>query len=104
MKSVHSFLRIIGGLMAVHVLCLVALTVCRVIFYIANMPAEGVDGSLLPTAMLIGVKFDNLIACYVSALPILFVPVWALCTMHRPSYAGWMRRVIKGVTWYYGIT
>ena len=99
-----SYLRVLGYLVALHVLGLLALSACRIVLLIANLPAEGIDWSLLPTALLIGVKFDNLIASYVSALPFVFVCVWALCTMHRSSYARWMERVTKGLTWYYGIT
>jgi phosphoglycerol transferase MdoB-like AlkP superfamily enzyme len=99
-----SFLRVLGYLVALHVLGLLALTVCRVIFLLANMPAEGLDWTLMPTAMLIGVKFDNLIACYLSALPFIVVPVWALVTLHRADYTQQMQRVVKGVSWYYGIT
>lgn len=103
MKPMQSFLRVSGYLVALHALCLVALSLCRVIFCMANMPAEGIDWTLLPTAMLIGVKFDNLIACYISALPVLFVPIWALCTNYRPQYEVWMQRVTKALCWYYGI-
>ena len=99
-----SYLRVLGYLVVLHVLGLVALSACRVVLLIANMPAEGIDWSLLPTAMLIGVKFDNLIASYVSALPFIFVSIWTLGTLHRSSYARGMERVMKGTTWFYGIT
>ena len=98
-----SFLRAAGYVIAIHLLCLLALTLCRIVLFVANMPEEGVNWSLLPTALLIGVKFDNLIACYVSALPAVVVPVSALCTMHRPDYSRWMKNLTCGVVWYYSV-
>ena len=98
-----SFLRAAGYVIAIHLLCLLALTLCRIVLLVANMPEEGVNWSLLPTALLIGVKFDNLIACYVSALPAVVVPVYALCTMHRPDYSRWMKNLTCGVVWYYSV-
>ena len=103
MKFAHSYSRVLFYVATLHVLCLLFMTLCRVIFFCANIPAEGADWTLLLTALLIGVKFDNLIACYVSALPFVFVPVWSLCTIHRPEYGVWLRRVMRGVAWYYGI-
>ena len=103
MNILKSFLRVAGYVVSVHLLCLLALTLCRIVLLWTNMPAEGIDWSLLPTALLIGVKFDNLIACYVSALPMVVVPVWALCTMHRPEYGRWMKGLTCGVTWFYSV-
>ena len=66
MNVIKSFLRVIGYLLAVHCFSLLALSVCRLILLVANMPAEGIDWHLLPTALLIGVKFDNLITLHLS--------------------------------------
>lgn len=103
MNIVKSFGRVVGYLVSIHLLTLLVMSLCRLILLLANMPAEGVDWELLPTALLIGVQFDNLIASYISALPALFLPVFALATMHREDYALWMRRLTSGVTWYYGV-
>ncbi len=103
MNIVKSFGRVVGYLVSIHLLTLLVMSLCRLILLVANMPAEGVDWELLPTALLIGVQFDNLIASYISALPALFLPVFALATMHREDYALWMRRLTSGVTWYYGV-
>lgn len=97
------FNRTIGYLVAVHVLCLLAMTLCRVILLLSNMPAEGVDWNLLPTAMLIGVKFDNLIACYVGSAPIMFLMILSICLLNKPYYNEWMRKAVTGVEWYMGI-
>ncbi len=53
--------------------------------------------------MAIGLKFDNLIACYVTALPLLFLTIWTLCTAHRAEYARKTRKALRGIGWYYGI-
>ena len=98
-----SFLRVVGYLVTVHLLCLLALTVCRLVLLVANMPAEGIDWHLLPKALLIGVKFDNLIASYVTALPAVVLPVFALAAMHHEEYGLWMYRLTRVMSWYYGI-
>ena len=103
MKTHQPFISVFGYLLALHLLCLVFLSLCRVLLCIANVPEEGIDWSLLPVSMLIGVKFDNLIACYFSALPAIMVPVWALSTLHRPEYSQWMKCMTKAVAWYYSI-
>ncbi len=103
MNIVKSFGRVVGYLVSIHLLTLLVMSLCRLILLLANMPAEGVDWGLLPTALLIGVQFDNLIASYISALPALVLPVFALATMHREEYSLWMRRLTSGVTWYYGV-
>lgn len=102
-SELQPFYKALGYVIAVHVLCLLALSVCRLIVLFSNLPSEGIDWALLPTAMLIGVKFDNLIACYMSALPLIFVPVFSLCTLHHHAYASWQSHVVKGVMWYYGV-
>lgn len=104
MKTIKPYIQVIGYLLSVHLICLLYLSICRLLFCAANLPAEGVDWSLLPMSLLIGVKFDNLIACYVSALPSIIVPVWALCSLHRSNYPQLMNRVIKAVVYYYAIT
>ena len=86
MNIVKSFGRVVGYLVSIHLLTLLVMSFCRLILLAANLPAEGVDWGLLPTALLIGVKFDNLIASYISALPALLLPVFALATMHREEY------------------
>lgn len=100
-QQLQLFGRALTYVVGLHVWCLVALSLCRLIVLWANMPEQGIDWSLLPTAMLIGVKFDNLIACYMSALPFIFIPVWVLATMHRPEYGTWMQSVVKGTSGYY---
>lgn len=97
------FYQVIGYLVAVHILCLLAMTMCRIILVLGNMPADGIDWTLLPTAMLIGVKFDNLIACYMGIVPIVFLPVFSLCLLNKPYYGAWMQKAVSGMEWYWGI-
>lgn len=71
------------------------------LFY--NAPAGGIDWALAGRAMVIGLKFDNLIACYVTALPLLFLTIGTLCTAHRAAYARQTRKALRVIGWYYGI-
>lgn len=100
---IHKWLKNIGFLLSVHLLCVVALGLCRVILLCANMPAAGIDWALAGRAMLIGVKFDNLIACYVSALPLLVLTILTLSTAHKTQYAEWTKKAMRGIGWFYGV-
>ena len=71
------------------------------LFY--NAPAGSIDWALAGRAMVIGLKFDNLIACYVTALPLLFLTIGTLCTAHRAAYARQTRKALRVIGWYYGI-
>ena len=102
-KNIHPFWRAIGYVLLLHLLCLLSLSLCRIVFIAANLPAEGIDWTLLPTALLIGVKFDNLIASYLTALPLLVLSLGALCTMHATCLQRWMPVAVKVTAWYYAI-
>ena len=95
--------KIIIYLIAVHLLGLAAMSACRLVLLFANIPAEGIDWSLAGMAMLIGLKFDNLIGCYIAALPCVVLPVLSLCTEHSASYARIMRPAVRITTWWFGI-
>ncbi len=101
--NLKPFYQTIGYMVAVHVLCLLAMTLCRVILVLSNTPVEGIDWSLLLTAMVIGVKFDNLIACFMGAAPIAFLTIWSICLMDKPFYGEWMKKAITGVEWYMSV-
>ncbi len=66
----RKLLKNIGFILAIHLLCLLALGVCRWLLLFYNAPASGIDWHFAWRAIAIGLKFDNLIACYVSALPL----------------------------------
>lgn len=93
----------IGWIVAVHLLGLLALSACRLVLLFGNMPAEGIDWSLAGRAILIGVKFDNLIASYIVALPAVVLPVLSLSMEHSDSYTRVMRMATRVATWYFGI-
>lgn len=69
-------------LLSVHILALVILSFFRFILYFTNHTlATDVanKGTLLFKAMLLGVQFDNVIACYGVALPLVVLSLFALC-------------------------
>ncbi|MBP5477602.1 MAG: LTA synthase family protein [Paludibacteraceae bacterium] len=72
-------------LVRLHLLGLAVLSLCRLLLLWANMPAEGVDYGLLGRSLLIGLKFDNLIVCYIQALPVVALTLLTLCTLRRPD-------------------
>ena len=93
----------IGYLVAVHLLGLLALTACRFVLLFGNIPTEGIDWTLASRAMLIGVKFDNLIASYIIALPVVVLPVLSLCLEEKANYSRVMSSAANAATWFFGI-
>ncbi|WP_165043983.1 LTA synthase family protein [Dysgonomonas sp. ZJ709] len=68
-------------LLSVHISALIILTVFRCILYIANMHyVNDVDDklSLFGGAILKGVQFDNVMACYIVALPVAVLTIMSL--------------------------
>lgn len=100
---IRKLLKNTGFLVAIHALCLIAMGLCRVLLLLTNMPAGGIDWALTGRAMLIGLKFDNLIACYVSALPLLFLTVFTLCIARKAQYEAWTAKAMRGIGWFYGV-
>ncbi len=99
----RKLLKNIGFILAIHLLCLLALGVCRWLLLLYNAPASGIDWHFAGRSMAIGLKFDNLIACYVTALPLLFLTIWTLGTAHKVQYTQWTRAALQTVGWYYGV-
>lgn len=88
----------IGYLIAVHVLGLIAMSACRLVLLLANAPEAGIEWPLACQAMLLGIKFDNLIGCYIAALPCVVLPVLALTCPVRVSEIA-----AKISSWWFGI-
>lgn len=88
----------IGYLIAVHVLGMLAMSACRLVLLFANIPEAGIDWSLAGHAMLLGLKFDNFIGCYIAALPCVVLPVLALTCPIRVS-----KIAAKISSWWFGI-
>ncbi len=66
---------IITYLAVIHLLNLLFQTVFRYVFYWVNVPVTTQNADLVSEAFLRGVHFDNVIACYIMALPLL---LWAV--------------------------
>ncbi len=99
----HPFLRSIVYVVSLHLICLLFLTLCRIVLALSNIPIDGLDMGLLIHSLAIGVKFDNLIASYISTLPWLVLPLTALILNARTSVAQVMPYMVKSAAWYYGI-
>ena len=99
----RKLLKNIGFVVAIHLLCLVSLSVCRLLLLFTNMPTSGVDWSYVWRALLIGVKFDNLIACYVTALPLLCITIFTIVFAQRSQYLNWTAKMMRGIGGYYGV-
>lgn len=68
------FIKPIAYLLGIHLAALVLLTLMRVCFYlsVSHMLTPDVAGqpALVATAFVRGLWFDNVIACYIMALPL----------------------------------
>lgn len=105
----NSLTRILLYLASVLLVSLLFQTVCRVGLCLANA-ADSIAPDLLLRACLIGLKFDNLICCYIIALPLIVLSVLSIATSHRhvKGYAGVsackiMSRAMKATQWFVGI-
>ena len=86
-QELKPFFRTIAYLVSIHLTCLFFSTLCRGLMLVVNGPDGGIEWDLALRAMLIGMKFDNLIVSYISSLPMIIVPVFALITMHNDDFA-----------------
>lgn len=92
--------RIFYWLIACHVVFLMALTFCRVSLSLYNMPADEVFNLRnYLIALLIGVKFDNLIASYIIAVPLVLLPLISLATC-RSDNRLLINRLLACTKWY----
>lgn len=75
------YLKPLSYVLLVHVVALVIMSLFRLVFYltVAHQLTPDVSGQphLIATAFLRGVWFDNVIACYITALPLVVVCVMA---------------------------
>lgn len=90
-----SILRRFTYLLTIHISALVLLTLFRLLFYASvrtQMTAE-VSGNLhyVLTAFVRGLWFDNVVACYVMAVPLLFVSVVSVGGLWK----SWMYRAVN---------
>ena len=102
-RSLYVFNRVVAYLLSAHFLSLLFLSCCRCVVLLSNIPPDGIRWELVPKAMLIGVKFDMLIACYVSSLPCLVLTLLAIGTMHLSSSHYILQRALRPVAWWYGL-
>ena len=88
------YFKAVGYLLSIHILALVVMTLFRVIEYVRleNMVVNHAANHLM--AFVKGVWFDNVIACYVSVLPVSVLLI--------AMSLGWChRRLLKGISiWY----
>lgn len=86
------FSKVLAYLLGVHATALLILTVFRLLFFAAvagQLPSDAGFGSgPCLTAFLRGVWFDNVIGCYVMALPLLF----AIVAAQTGRWRSWMIR------------
>lgn len=99
---VGSFVRLLlkqtAYLLAIHTIALIVFGLLRLALFLA-VPYTFTDdittGTIL-TAFLKGLWFDNVISCYVMALPL--IVIWFA------SLAGWSsRRLLSGVMWWFAV-
>ena len=88
------YFKVLGYLLSVHVLALLVMTLFRLVEFIALHGMIVDAGASRVMAFVKGVWFDNVIACYISVLPVAVLLVAASL--------GWChRRLLRGINiWY----
>ena len=94
------YLKPLSYVLLVHVVALVIMSLFRLVFYltVAHQLTPDVSGQphLIATAFLRGVWFDNVIACYITALPLVVV-----CVM---AGIGWSKHwIYRALNVWYGV-
>lgn len=94
-KTMNKILKATSYLLAIHVVALLILSLfrCELYFSVKDQLTPDVAGDMgaVATAFLRGVWFDNVIACYIMALPLVFTCIIGLLNLWRK----WMFRAIN---------
>ena len=94
------YLKPLSYVLLVHVVALVIMSLFRLVFYltVAHQLTPDVSGQphLIATVFLRGVWFDNVIACYITVLPLVVV-----CVM---AGVGWSKHwIYRALNVWYGV-
>lgn len=94
------FVKSLTYLLSVQVLSLVLMSLFRILFYVSvrpQLPPEvAAHAGWTARAFLNGLWFDNVIACYVMALPLVITVVTGLLSWWRP----WL---LRAYGWWFGV-
>ena len=100
LKSMKFFVKSLTYLLSVQVLSLVLMSLFRILFYVSvrpQLPPEvAAHAGWTARAFLNGLWFDNVIACYVMALPLVITVVTGLLSWWRP----WL---LRAYGWWFGV-
>lgn len=98
--SMKRYLRFIGYLLSIHIVAILLLTIFRVVFYYCTKsqlsPDVAGETSLIASAFLRGLWFDNVVACYLTALPLVVGSMTIIMGLWRE----WMYKVVN---WWFGL-
>ena len=98
---VRQTLRLTLYFVIIHIISMLAMSVCRMILLLGNLPEEGLDSGHVVHSFLIGLQFDNLIACYVAFFPCLVAFIIMFSTIRRNNYQLLMQRTLTVVKWWF---
>ena len=90
------YVKVLGYLLSVHVLALVVMTLFRLVEFIALHGMIVDAGASRMMAFVKGLWFDNVIACYISVLPVAVLLI-------AMSFGWCHRRLLKGVSIWYAV-
>ncbi len=90
------YCKALGYLLSVHVLALVVMTVFRLVEFVALHGMIVDAGASRLMAFVKGVWFDNVIACYISALPVMVLLV-------AMSFGWCHRRLLRAISVWYAV-
>ncbi len=90
------YVKVLGYLLSVHVLALLVMTLFRLVEFVALHGMIVDAGASRVMAFVKGLWFDNVIACYISVLPVAVLLI-------AMSFGWCHRRLLKGVTIWYAV-
>ncbi len=90
------YVKVLGYLLSVHVLALLVMTLFRLVEFVALHGMIVDAGASRVMAFVKGLWFDNVIACYISVLPVAVLLI-------AMSFGWCHRRLLKGVSVWYAV-
>ncbi len=90
------YVKVLGYLLSVHVLALLVMTLFRLVEFVALHGMIVDAGASRVMAFVKGLWFDNVIACYISVLPVAVLLI-------AMSFGWCHRRLLKGVSIWYAV-
>lgn len=102
-NSIKQLFNLVVYVLAIHALGLAVMSISRLILFFANNANVDFDFGLFGKSLLIGLRFDNIIASYISFFALLFLLIFFLASSHNKQFPNRRKTALKITNCYYCI-